>query len=65
MYFTMDSFGAYCPNNWQEIVDALNDYAMACGVTGDNTDIDDRCARDIIWERWCAGDYSIAPEPIF
>ena len=64
MYFNMESFGSYCPNNWQEIADALNEYAQAV-IIEDDSESDKWFILDRLWEAWCAGDYRIAPEPQF
>lgn len=68
MWFNQDSFGTYCPNNWQEIADYLNDTARACGLREDDggeLDLVEVYALDIIWERWAAGAYEDAPEAEF
>ena len=64
MYFTIESFGSYCPNNWEEIADALNDYARSV-IRDYDSKADRAFILDQIWERWCQGDYRIAPEPQF
>ena len=65
MWFDEMMFAVYTPTNYKQIVKALNRYAKSIGVTDDIYDADNRYAVNIIWERWCQGDYSIAPEPIF
>lgn len=68
MWFNRNTFGAYCPDNWREIADYLNDTARVCGVREDDggeLDLDEEYALDVIWERWSAGAYEDAPEPIF
>jgi len=64
MYFTIESFGNYCPNNWKEIADALNACANLL-IKEDYDESDKRFILDRIWEDWCQGDYRIAPEPQF
>ena len=59
--FTVDSFGWNCPENWEEICDALN--SIAEEELGDEEDDDLR--REIInsiWERFCAGQLEGVPE---
>jgi hypothetical protein len=59
--FNADSFGWNCPENWQEICDALNNIAES--ELGDEEDEDIR--REIIlsiWKRFCAGQLEGVPE---
>jgi hypothetical protein len=59
--FTGDSFGWNCPENFQEICDALN--SIAEEELGDEEDEDIR--REIInsiWERFCSGKLAGVPE---
>lgn len=51
--FTVDSFGSNCPDNWEEIVDYLNDK------------IDPSTSIEEIWELYCADTLEGAPKPIF
>ena len=51
--FTVDSFGSRCPENWEEIINYLNEKL-------EETDED----PEDIWERYCSGKYPDAPEPI-
>lgn len=52
-YFTMDSFGSDCPENWEALCEFLNKKAAA--IIG--PDDDEREKLDQIWEAFCAGDY--------
>lgn len=56
MMFTVESFGANCPENWEEICDYLNEKIE------DDTDSDD---MEVIWETYCNGGYADAPEAEF
>ena len=53
--FDVDSFGSMCPENWEEIIDYLNDK-----LTGD----EDKDDMENIWETYCNGGYPDAPEAV-
>ena len=72
-HVTADSFGADCPENWEEIADFLNDMIDAAleatdgvfdpahdeiGLSPEGHDV----VNDI-WERYCAGQIDGAPLP--
>ena len=52
MKITADSFGAYIPENWEEIADWMNDRINA----GEDP--------EEIWERYCNGQCPDAPEAV-
>lgn len=52
MKITADSFGAYIPENWEEIADWMNNRIDA----GEDP--------EEVWERYCNGEYPDAPETI-
>ena len=69
-YVNMDSFGAMCPANWEEIADCLNDIidgyideltaTDALGFeTLDEAELRERCDR--LWEDYCGGRLPDAP----
>jgi hypothetical protein len=59
--FTGDSFGWNCPENFQEICDALN--SIAEEELGDEEDEDIRFEIiNSIWERFCSGQLEGVPE---
>lgn len=63
---TMDSFGDFCPTNWEEIASYLNDKIDAIiDSYGDNAEYDPDCADDIrrVWEDYCNGKFDDAPVP--
>lgn len=67
--FDMDSFGADCPENWEEIASYLNDAVENMGDEifdefGELT-LEGRDQVDDLWERYCAGDIEDAPKPVF
>ena len=51
--FNGDSFGANCPENWEEICEYLN------SKVEDGMDSDD---VEEIWRAYCNGEYADAPE---
>ena len=53
--FDGDSFGSNCPDNWEEIIDYLNDI------------LESRSEDDMeeIWEQYCSGSLEGAPEAVF
>ena len=62
---TVDSFGANCPQNWEEIADFLNEIIEE-KIETDN--LNDRDALDFseeLWEQYCMGNIKDAPEAIF
>ena len=68
----MDSFGADCPRNWEEIAEFLNDLTrrelVAAGEDPDRGYDPTPEGRDIaesIWERFCSGELAECPEPIW
>ena len=63
-YYTMESFGADCPKNWEEIATWLNKF-LAERVTDDMDDRDIREIADAIWEAYWGGLYAKydAPAP--
>jgi hypothetical protein len=54
-YITEDSFGEYCPANWQEIADYMNDIIDERGIA---EDFDAVC---VLWEAYCSGDIPGVP----
>ena len=52
--FDSDAFGSDCPDNWEEIVNYLNQ-KLATTYEDEND----------IFEKYVSGDYSDAPAPIF
>lgn len=56
MKFDSESFGSNCPENWEEIIDYLNEKIE------DGMDRDD---LENIWETYCNGGYPDAPEAEF
>ena len=52
--FDGESFGSNCPDNWEEIVDYLNDI-----LESGSDDMEE------IWEQYCSGSLAGAPEAIF
>ena len=48
-YITEDSFGEYCPVNWQEIADYLNGLIDEKGIAEDFEAVCD------LWEDYCSG----------
>lgn len=63
-YYTMESFGADCPKNWEEIATWLNKF-LGERVTEDMDDRDIREIADAIWEAYWGGLYAKydAPAP--
>ena len=71
-YITMDSFGDYCPVNWEEIADYLN--ARINKLIEENDGLTDEYGElteegwDILagqWESYCEGEFLDAPKPIY
>ena len=71
---TMDSFGANCPENWEEIASFLND--LIDEKADELTTTDDLGIQSVdedelklfvsdLWEQFCAGELEDAPKPIF
>ena len=54
---TMDSFGADCPINWEEITDYLNSII-------EEENLDDSGIEQL-WEEYCRGDIENCPKPKF
>ena len=68
-HITMDSFGEYLPQNWQEIADYLNEIIDSRitpdEITGEIT-WEDREIINQLWEDYCNGDRGgTAPDPIW
>ena len=63
MRFDGDSFGSNCPDNWQEIVDYLNDVLGSRSEGMDEREIKE--TMEEIWEQYCSGSLEGAPEAIF
>ena len=66
--FTQDSFGEYCPTNWQEIADWLNgtyESVIAHDPDSYETDEDKRELAENIWNDYCLGYLEHAPEAVF
>lgn len=63
-YYDMESFGADCPANWQDIASWLN-AKLTERVTADMDDRDIREIADAIWEAYWGGEYAEydAPAP--
>ena len=61
---TVESFGAECPRNWQEIADALNARLEEMGVP-ENGEMDPETydAYCALWEDYCAGKLENVPAP--
>lgn len=57
-YLTVDSFGAECPQNWEEIAAFLNSIIDERGIA------DDHDACNELWEEYWNGDLPGAPTPI-
>lgn len=53
-YWTEETFGSYCPSNWEEICSFIN----ALIDEGADEDSD-------LWEDFCEGKIEGCPEPIF
>ena len=56
--FTGESFGADCPDNWEDIVAALNDIV-------DRDNIVDKDEAEALWDEWCCHGLDGVPDPIF
>ena len=72
-YITMDSFGANCPENWEEIaaylnakvtdaLDELGDDAYCPGYNDYGLSVDGFEAMVAVWERYCNGEYTDCPK---
>lgn len=67
---TMDSFGWNCPDNWQEIAEALNEIILSRlpggifddfgELTGMGQDV-----MDEVWSEFCNETLDGVPKPIF
>lgn len=55
--YTVDSFGGNCPENWEEIADALNEKVNKLGIYFD------RDAQDELWEEYWDGELPDTPVP--
>ena len=74
-HITMESFGADCPRNWEEIAAFLNrlidekleaaDGAFDPGHDDSGLSEEGHEIVDKIWEDYCTYDIPGAPEPIF
>ena len=53
-YWTEETFGSYCPSNWEEICSFIN--ALIDEGAGEDSDL---------WEDFCEGKIEGCPEPIF
>lgn len=60
-YVDMDSFGQDCPDNWEEIAQALNNEIDKLPYDGDKLSFADLVAD--LWERYCSNDPSLAELP--
>ena len=54
-YITVDSFGSYCPENWEEIADFLNAIIDERGISEDHDAVNE------LWEAYCNGELEGAP----
>ena len=63
-YFDAEGFGSICPENWEEICDYLND-KLESEVEEDTDEISEQEIIEEIWEKYCNGYYTDAPEAIF
>lgn len=59
-YYTMESFGADCPKNWEEIAAYLNNM-LDERVAEDMDDRDIREIADQLWEDYWNGNLADAP----
>lgn len=65
-HVTMDSFGDFCPENWEEIAAYLNDKIDAIiGKYGDDAEYDRECFDEVVhvWYDYCNGKFADAPRP--
>lgn len=72
-HITADSFGADCPENWEEIAAFLNelidktlentDSAFDPAYDASGLSFEGHAVVDDIWERYCAGEIEGAPIP--
>ena len=58
MWFGIYSFGENIPENWEEIVAALNELA-------ENLRIETLDEANLLWEDYCNGWYSEIPAAVF
>ena len=73
-HINMDSFGADCPANWEEIASFLNeridaaldgkDDAFDPGYDASGLSFEGHAIVDSIWEDYCNGNIPDAPAPI-
>lgn len=61
-YFTGESFGADCPENWQEIIDYLNRKIDELPDSIFENEQDASDATEKIWDEYCSGHFADAPE---
>lgn len=65
-YYNMDSFGADCPLNWEEIAAYLNEAVenMGDGIFDEFGDLtlDGSVRVEALWEAYWAGDLPDAPK---
>ena len=65
-HITMDSFGSFCPKNWEEIAAYLNDKIdTITDKYGEDAEYDHECVDEIrqVWEDYCNGNFPDAPVP--
>ena len=65
-HITMDSFGDFCPANWEEIANFLNDRIdeiVAKYGDGAEYSFDCEVELDRLWEDYCYGNLDGAPKP--
>lgn len=65
-HVTMDSFGEFCPANWEQIAAYLNDKIDSIiDSYGADAEYSRDCADDIVqvWEDYCNGKFADAPAP--
>ena len=60
----VDSFGADCPENWEEIADFLNEIIRK-EIREDMDYRDKDYVSEKVWEAYCNGDLKDAPEAIW
>lgn len=51
---TADSFGADCPDNWEEITDSINEYLTELWEAATEDERERFCdTSNEVWENWC------------
>ena len=61
-YITVDSFGAHCPENWEEIAYFLN--RLIDEHEPEENERDENDWYDNLWEKYWKGDINGSPEPV-